>query len=189
MNVITEQTPKVFSKLTLNQNGKKHNCNKCDYKATHRGSLRTHRKSHHEGLRYNCDQCYYRATQKGSPKTHIDSQHKGTKKRVGYQLDSSDLKDTRNNRLTKCYTKGIKFNWNQCDYKTFCISSLKLHTVSEHLGIKPNCNECDFKAGSARSLKFHRASQHAGIKYDCYQCDYKSLFNESLKTHKMVKAS
>ena len=60
------------------QNEKKHNCNKCDYKATHRGSLRTHRKSHHEGLRYNCDQCYYRATQKGSPKTHIDSQHKGT---------------------------------------------------------------------------------------------------------------
>ena len=148
-----------------------------------------HIKSLHEGIRYNCDQCYYRATQKGSPKTHIDSQHKGTKKRVGYQLDSSDLKDTRNNRLTKCYTKGIKFNWNQCDYKTFRISSLKLQTVSEHLGIKPNCNECDFKAGSARSLKFYRASQHAGIKYDCDQCDYKSLFNESLKTHKMVKAS
>ena len=104
-------------------------------------------------------------------------------------VDSSDLKDTRNKRLTKCYTKGIKFNWNQCDYKTFRISSLKLHTVSEHLGIKPNCNECDFKAGSARSLKFHRASQHAGIKYDCDQCDYKSIFNESLKTHKMVKAS
>ena len=99
------------------------------------------------------------------------------------------FKDTRNNRLTKCYTKGIKFNWNQCDYKTFRISSLKLHALSEHLGIKPNCNECDFKAGSARSLKFHRASQHAGIKYDCDQCDYKSLFNESLKTHKMVKAS
>ena len=35
MNVITEQTAKVFSKCTLNQNiTEKHNCN-CDYKATH----------------------------------------------------------------------------------------------------------------------------------------------------------
>ena len=39
------------------------------------GNLKEHRESIHEGVRYPCDQCDYKASQKESLKTHRKSKH------------------------------------------------------------------------------------------------------------------
>ena len=50
-------------------------CDQCDYKATQKGSLKTHIDSVHGDVRYSCDQCDYKATWKGDLTRHIDSVH------------------------------------------------------------------------------------------------------------------
>ncbi len=49
----------------------------CDYKATQKGNLKTHKESVHEGVTYPCDfaGCDYKATQKGSLKRHKKAKH------------------------------------------------------------------------------------------------------------------
>ena len=57
--------------------GERYPCEKCDYKARERGSLRQHIKPIHEGERYTCEKCDYKATQKGSLRQHIKSIYEG----------------------------------------------------------------------------------------------------------------
>ena len=51
----------------------------CDYEATQKGSLATHRKSLHLGQKFHCPYCDFEATRKGSRATHHKSVHLGQK--------------------------------------------------------------------------------------------------------------
>ena len=42
--------------------GVKFSCDQCDYKATRKGSLKTHIQSVHEKVRYSCNQCDHQAS-------------------------------------------------------------------------------------------------------------------------------
>ena len=44
--------------------GVRYLCDKCDFVATHRASLKIHKESKHERVRYSCDKCEYVATQR-----------------------------------------------------------------------------------------------------------------------------
>ena len=59
--------------------GKKYPCNWCVYKATTKGSLKTHVQSVHENIKYSCNQCDHQATEKGNLKRHIQSLHEKIK--------------------------------------------------------------------------------------------------------------
>ena len=48
----------------------KYPCNQCEYKATQRSNLKTHKMSVHENVKYPCNQCEYKATTNSSLKTH-----------------------------------------------------------------------------------------------------------------------
>ena len=48
--------------------GIKYQCDFCDYKATQKNALKTHKMSVHEGIRYQCD--HYKATHKSALKRH-----------------------------------------------------------------------------------------------------------------------
>ena len=54
---------------------KRYSCDQCDYKATHKGSLKRHIESVHGDKQYPCDKCDYKTAWKGNLKTHIDSVH------------------------------------------------------------------------------------------------------------------
>ena len=55
--------------------GIRYPCDLCDYQATKRGHLKTHKESKHEGKRYPCPYCTQTATQKLNLKTHIKKKH------------------------------------------------------------------------------------------------------------------
>ena len=40
--------------------GVRYSCNKCEYKATQRGSLKIHIEAKHEEPHYSCDKCEYK---------------------------------------------------------------------------------------------------------------------------------
>ena len=50
-------------------------CDQCEYKATKKGSLKSHIESVHEKVQYPCNQCEYKATQNGNLKRHIQTIH------------------------------------------------------------------------------------------------------------------
>ena len=62
------------------------------------------------------------------------------------------------------------------------MSSLYPHIKSIH-GVKYNCNQCDFKSRNRRTLKRHALSAHNGVKYDCDQCDYRASKQQALTQH------
>ena len=45
-------------------------CDECNFKATQKGHLLTHKKSVYEGVKFPCDQCFYKATRKNHLLTH-----------------------------------------------------------------------------------------------------------------------
>ena len=48
----------------------KYQCDECDSTYTNQSSLKTHKKSKHEGIRYPCEQCEYAATTSGNLRAH-----------------------------------------------------------------------------------------------------------------------
>ena len=73
-------------------------CDQCDFKASHKRSLKTHQSSRHKGIKYPCDQCNYKASQKGNLKIHKNAVH-----------------------------GGVKYPCNQCEYKATTKGSLNVH--------------------------------------------------------------
>ena len=47
-------------------------CDNCDYDASTKDSLRSHKMMVYKNLRHSCDKCQYKTAQKSSLKTHKD---------------------------------------------------------------------------------------------------------------------
>ena len=62
----------IISKFSV-----KYPCNKCEYEATQKSSLKNHIQSKHEGVWYDCNQCDYKAKQLGILTTHVKLKHSG----------------------------------------------------------------------------------------------------------------
>jgi len=90
-------------------------CDQCDSKFAHQGSLIRHIQSKHEGVKYPCNQCDYQASQQGTLIRHIQSKH-----------------------------EGVKYPCNQCEYQATQKGSLTNHIHSKHEGVKYPCNQCDY---------------------------------------------
>ena len=54
MNFIKKDLRELINDFVLEDPLK---CNKCDYRATHKGSLKIHIQSQHEKIKYNCPDC------------------------------------------------------------------------------------------------------------------------------------
>ena len=59
--------------------GLRYSCDKCDYKAKRKDSLKIHVQVKHEGVCYSCEQCDYKTTWKVHLKRHVDAQHLGVR--------------------------------------------------------------------------------------------------------------
>ena len=103
-------------------------------------------------------------------------------------------------------TENFNFHCDQCDYKTYAKSVLKLHVRRKHLKIKETkhvykCNLCTKHQNSKVLLKEHYLNEH-GItdyveekeppKFKCEQCDFQTngisvLKKHVSKNHKVLK--
>ena len=54
-------------------------CKECGKQMTTQSSLKTHKRSVHEGIKYPCEQCQYQATRKYHLARHRRSTHEGKK--------------------------------------------------------------------------------------------------------------
>ena len=91
----------------------------------------------------------------------------------------------------------FKFQWDQCDFKTYAKSVLKLHVRRKHLLIKETkhtykCNLCTKSCDSKFLLKTHYLNEHgitdyveekAPPKFKCDQCDFQCNGISVLKRH------
>jgi len=83
--------------------GARYECERCDYKATQKGSLRKHQENIHEGVRHECDKCDYKATNKDNLRAHHKSVH-----------------------------GGVRYKCDQCDYVTGWTQHLSRHKRTKH---------------------------------------------------------
>jgi uncharacterized Zn-finger protein len=67
--------------------GQKFQCPECDYQATRKGDLVTHRRSVHMGQKFSCPECDYQSTQKSSLVAHKKSMHMSQKFQCEYQTN------------------------------------------------------------------------------------------------------
>ena len=103
---------KIYSETNKSHTGVRFPCNFCVFKATTKGSLKTHIQSVQERIKYSCNQCDHQATRQGDLKTHIQSVH-----------------------------EKIKYSCNQCDHQATTQGNLKKHIQSIHVKIKYSCNQ------------------------------------------------
>ena len=80
-----------------------YSCDKCNYQATRKSHLNTHKKSVHDGVKYSCDKCNYQATQQSNLKIHKESVH-----------------------------DGVKYSCDKCNYQIGWKQQLKVHKDRKH---------------------------------------------------------
>ena len=100
----------------------RYNCDQCEYRSTQKGSLKTHKKSIHEGVRYGCDQCTFKAINKNDLKRHNKSIHKDATSKQGIEIQNTYEKDT--NKVIGTHA------CDQCDYKSMQIGIRTRHSVT-----------------------------------------------------------
>ena len=202
--------------VTVKQQGVRHNCEECGYKAPKlskltkhikavhlkikdyacedcdaefysRSNLERHMNSKHKGIRYSCDQCDYKTTQSGRLTHHTNVAHLKIK---DYTCEDCDKKFTVQSSLERHVRgqhEGVRYSCDQCDYTVKTLDTLKSHTRAVHLKIDDHiCGVCDAKLSSKSSLAKHVKVQHEGFRYSCEQCDYTAKQLHTLKRHVRV---
>ena len=137
------------------KNEKKHNCDKCDFKATKKGNLIEHKRTEHGALTFKCDQCSYEASQDKYLTVHKEYRHQGI--------------------MNEC---------DKCDFKAAWKNTLIQHKQVRHEGKWKKCENCDYKAATRSGLNMHIMAKHKGVRYFCDQCDHVATQERGLKVHK-----
>ena len=78
INVISRQDIKTLLKYIRDSvhGNVRYSCNRCDFKATWKQSLKEHIDTVHEKVQYSCNQCDYKVTTKKYLKRHIGTVYK-----------------------------------------------------------------------------------------------------------------
>ncbi|GBP71352.1 Zinc finger protein 431 [Eumeta japonica] len=133
--------------------GKLYKCEQCEYSTSHRGSLKTHVRTHTGAKPYKCDQCEYSATQLGAKPYKCD------------QCEYSATQLGTLKRHMRTHSGKKLYICEQCKYSTSHRSNLKTHMRAHtdakqysatQLGAKPyKCDQCEYSATQLGTLKRH----------------------------------
>uniref|UniRef100_K7F1R4 C2H2-type domain-containing protein n=1 Tax=Pelodiscus sinensis TaxID=13735 RepID=K7F1R4_PELSI len=194
----------IFSNLKLHfrmHSGEKlfecKECKKRFFSSSHlqRHSL-MHIKNHHE-----CDHCHYLCNTSDHLKLHREIHKSACPKREDLN-SSKDLKHVRSIFLSKNLQKQMDVHegkenehvlpskslsqlhkCEQCNYMTYVLSNLKLHTRI-HTGEKPHsCDTCEKKFRTSSHLNRHKLVHLKMERLKCRNCDYSADKWQSLKQH------
>ena len=139
---------------------KRYSCDQCDYKATHKGSLKRHIESVHGDKQYPCDKCDYKTAWKGNLKTHIDSVH-----------------------------GDVRYTCDQCDNKATQKGDVKRHIEYIHGDVRYTCDQCDYNLKRNHDLKTHMNSVHGDVWYTCDKCSSDIALSSSSRIAQIITES
>ena len=155
-------------------------CDQCNYIATEKDNLQSHKHSVHKTEYIQCQQCNYKAPRRNQLQTHIKSTHE--------QGQSSIIDFIKKVRFEENNRK--KFNCEKCDYKSSSNKLMNKHiqinhtsqsnsqhqdTETDHENIQNiqaievsaakirkrfSCKTCNFKATNESKLKIHVGTNH-----------------------------
>ncbi|KAG6934179.1 zinc finger protein 99, partial [Chelydra serpentina] len=194
----------IFSNLKLHfriHTGKKpFECKECNKMFRTSSHLRRHSLMHIK-KGHECDHCHYLGSTSEDLKLHCEI-HKGTCPKREDLSSSKDLKWVRsifrsenlqkqidvhegkeNEHVLPSQSLSPLYKCEQCNYITYVLSNLKLHTRI-HTGEKPHsCDTCQKKFRTSGHLNRHKLV-HLKMKHlKCKNCDYSTDKWQSLKWH------
>ena len=79
--------------------------------------------------------------------------------------------------------KVVRYNCEQCEYKSTTKSNLKSHKLTKHEGVKYNCDQCEYKATTKGNLKRHKLSKHESYRFKCGLCELTFVRGHVLARH------
>ena len=67
------------------------------------------------------------------------------------------------------------------------LRNLETHKLSHHDGVRYNCNQCSYKSTQKSSLNAHKRVVHEGIHHECDKCSYTGISPYPLKSANIRK--
>ncbi|XP_065647807.1 uncharacterized protein LOC100199249 isoform X6 [Hydra vulgaris] len=148
-----------ISKLErIYDNSKKYKCAYCRYSSNNTQHIQEHTNSHTGERPFKCNECAINYTSKTALRRHCSRKHKNAEK---------------------------NFKCDQCEYKTYQLSTLnthkKIHLTENHL----KCDKCGYTCYSKARLEQHIRS-HTGLKpYKCKNCNRKYANKYYMRVHEV----
>ena len=169
-----------------------YSCQYCkEFTTTYKEVLKVHINAKHtKKIKYNCEICDFESHHDKAVKRHVKTVHEGKKPHYGWiKCDYCPYEDVRRNvedHINAIHTKIIEYKCENCDHKTFCRQSLRLHANLHNDSKTFNCAypECEYKTKHKRVLKEHVNFKHEQSEiYSCDICDFETYVKSSLRRH------
>ncbi|XP_052745737.1 zinc finger protein 271-like isoform X1 [Bicyclus anynana] len=173
-------------RLKTHTDAKPYSCEMCNYKCTHKSSLRQHMKTHTGEKPFCCKVCNYKSALKHHLLNHMKT-HNGEKP---FCCEICNYRCAQKDNLKKhkrIHTGEKRFSCDICNYKCIQKHHLLYH-MKTHTDAKPySCEMCNYKCARKHHLLYHMKT-HTGEKpfsgKICnYKCTVKSNLLQHMRTH------
>ncbi|XP_052745736.1 zinc finger protein 84-like isoform X2 [Bicyclus anynana] len=173
-------------RLKTHTDAKPYSCEMCNYKCTHKSSLRQHMKTHTGEKPFCCKVCNYKSALKHHILNHMKT-HNGEKP---FCCEICNYRCAQKDNLKKhkrIHTGEKRFSCDICNYKCIQKHHLLYH-MKTHTDAKPySCEMCNYKCARKHHLLYHMKT-HTGEKpfsgKICnYKCTVKSNLLQHMRTH------
>ena len=174
----------VFSQLGgLNQHvksvheGKKYDCDQCEYRATQPSSIKIHKQVKHVQAKLQCPQCDYQSGWPTDFRKHKLAKHDG----IRYGCDICDYIATRPECLGK-HMKSQHYNHycSYCDFTSQEPATMKNHKKEVHDIPIPDCSYISLQPSQSND---HKKRVNSIQYFECDRCDFKSSHRTTLNNH------
>ncbi|XP_063927325.1 zinc finger protein 711-like [Zophobas morio] len=185
---------KEKSTVSVQSSIKWHQCEKCPFHTTHKGTLKNHIIARHlnaEDIKwYKCEECPFQTKMKGNLKLHVIARHLNEEDIKWYKCKKCPYKGKRSSNLNQhinaAHSDEQYIKWYQCtkcSYRSKHSGHLERHKATHTY----ECEQCPFRTKNTSSLHKHVNSQHSDkceIKwFQCDVCPYKAKRKFHLKRH------
>ena len=172
--------------------GQGHQCEQCNYKTAHKGHLKLHISSVHEGVKkFNCPFCYYRTNNRPNLTRHINT-HTKTKPNKWPHCEASFIQA---GDLASHISKQHTNKKYPCQYKCCSVKCDSEEALMSHYQTHPKrqfqCSECPMSFDLKLHLSQHTAIHSGEKRFQCEYCDKRFSLSHHLTkpipTHTGVK--
>ncbi|XP_052745723.1 zinc finger protein 271-like isoform X4 [Bicyclus anynana] len=169
-------------RLKTHTDAKPYSCEMCNYKCTHKSSLRQHMKTHTGEKPFCCKVCNYKSALKHHLLNHMKT-HNGEKP---FCCEICNYRCAQKDNLKKhkrIHTGEKRFSCDICNYKCIQKHHLLYH-MKTHTDAKPySCEMCNYKCARKHHLLYHMKT-HTGEKpFSSKICNYKCTVKNNLLQH------
>ena len=138
-------------------------CRDCEYRSSHKATIKRHVESKHIEATYQCDICHHQVSTKHQLNSHRSQKHGS--KCLPYQWHTpwnvhisyicTEYIDSKMVRRTDG-----KWECLDCGYNTAHSTTIKRHVESKHFRNLYECDICQYQATTRNTLNIHKARLH-----------------------------